>query len=338
MVMSGISGMILPPSSPQIPAGVVGNNPPLATSTNNPITSTFGFNVSDGGNAFFGVLEALRQDNLMKIAAEPTLVTSNGVPAKFDSGGTFFIPVPQSLGTISAQPYTYGTTVEFVPIVLGNGKIRLQVRPTVSELDYSNATVISGSTVPGTKQRSVDTTVEMTGGETLAIAGLVQTRTDSSNRGLPYISDVPYIGTLFRKVHEQKNEVELLILVTPELVDPLAASEVPPCGPGMQTTSPSDWELYTKGHLEVPVCPPGGACARGCRQDCGDSCVPQPDGMMPDRREPVPAPTAAGVAGQNRPNNRYSPANRNFREMPTPSGSQNVPPGFIGPVGYDVVK
>ena len=79
MVMSGISGMILPPSSPQIPAGVVGNSPAANAITNNPISSTFGFNIANGGNAFFGVLEALRQDNLMKVAAEPTLVTINGV-------------------------------------------------------------------------------------------------------------------------------------------------------------------------------------------------------------------------------------------------------------------
>ena len=97
----------------------------------------------------------------------------------------------------------------------------------------------------------------MTGGETLAIAGLVQTVTDSSDRGLPCVSDLPYVGASFRKVHEERNEVELLILVTPELVDPLDASEVPPCGPGMQTTSPSDNELYMLGHLEVPSLPAG---------------------------------------------------------------------------------
>jgi pilus assembly protein CpaC len=202
--------------------------------------STFAFSVVSGNNAFFGVLDALRQDNLMKVMAEPTLVTVSGRAASFNSGGTIFLPVPQSLGTISLQPYDYGTSIDFVPIVLGNGKIRLELRPKVSELDYANSITISGTTVPGTKERKADTWVELMAGQTLAIAGLVQSRIESENHGLPWISEVPYLGVAFRKVHESVNEVELLILVTPELVEALDANEVPPCGPGQQTTSPSD--------------------------------------------------------------------------------------------------
>ena len=95
----------------------------------------------------------------------------------------------------------------------------------------------------------------MKAGQTLAIAGLVQCRIEASNQGLPWISEVPYLGVPFRKVSEATNEIELVIIVTPEFAEALDASEVPPCGPGMQTTSPSDWELFMKGHLEVPKCP-----------------------------------------------------------------------------------
>ena len=107
----------------------------------------------------------------------------------------------------------------------------------------------------------VETGVEMKAGQTLAIAGLVQNTVESQNSGLPWISEVPYLGVPFRSVKEQINEVETLILVTPELVEPLDANQVPPCGPGMESASPSDWELFFKGHLEVPVC----CRARGLR-------------------------------------------------------------------------
>ncbi len=226
---------------------------------------TFSFGVMDGSSAFFGVLEAMRQDQLMKILAEPTLVTVSGRPAFFQVGGEFPILVPQSLGTVSIEYKKFGTQVDFVPIVLGNGRIRLEVRPRVSEIDNTRGVTISNTTVPGLRTREVDTGVELNAGQTLAIAGLVQTRVESENRGLPWASEVPYIGALFRRVHHENNEIELLIMVTPELVEAMDAHEVPHCGPGTGTTMPNDCDLYMKGHLEVPNCyPPCGTGCAGC--------------------------------------------------------------------------
>lgn len=217
-------------------------------------SETFFFSVFDGGDAFFGVLEALRQDNLMKVLAEPTLVTVSGRPAFFQVGGEFPIIVPQSLGTVSIEYKRYGTQVDFVPIVLGNGRIRLEVRPRVSEIDPTRSVTMNSITVPGLRVREVDTGVEMKAGQTLALAGLVETRVEAERRGVPFVSDVPYIGAAFRRVAERSNDVELLILVTPELVEAMDPEQVPPCGPGTQTASPSDWELYMKGYIEVPRC------------------------------------------------------------------------------------
>jgi pilus assembly protein CpaC len=362
MVASGASGMVLQPSSPGLPTGTGTSAAAAATTSNNPINSTFAFNVAGGTSAFFGVLDALRQDNLLKVMAEPTLVTVSGRAASFDSGGTIFIPVPQSLGTISLQPYEYGTRIDFVPIVLGNGKVRLEVRPRISELDYANSITISGTTVPGTLERKADTGVEMMAGQTLAIAGLVQSRIEAENHALPWVGDVPYLRLLFGKVHETVNEVELLIMVTPELVDALDADQVPKCGPGMETTSPSDWELFMKGHIEVPKCPPRDACnndANGKNGDCSDE-VP-PDGMIDGPGEKIPAPppadsasrsmrpvrNAPGAVGPESAADKWRSANPQSRqtsskptatEAASAKGSQTGPPGFIGPVGYDVVK
>lgn len=327
---------------------------------------TFFFSVFDGNDAFFGVLEALRQDNLMKVLAEPTLVTVSGRPAFFQVGGEFPIIVPQSLGTVSIEYKRYGTQVDFVPIVLGNGRIRLEVRPRVSEIDVSRSVVINSTTVPGLRVREVDTGVEMQAGQTLAIAGLVETRVEAQRRGVPFLSDVPYIGTAFRRVSERNNDIELLILVTPELVDAMNPEEVPPCGPGTQTASPSDWELYMKGHIEVPRCcdpsspastTPAITAPAGSPTPAGQ---PTPNGTnQPPTPAPAPLPplsgssaspvqsVAASSAGQ--PPSSAKPATPSFPRIgqrpqqpkplttapaSTPTGEGTLP-GFKGDIGYD---
>ena len=231
------------------------------------------------------MLDALRQDNLLKISSEPTLTVISGQEASFTSGGQIPVPEAQSLGTTSIDWKNYGTMIKFVPIVLGNGKIRMDVRPEISELDYAHGTTINGGQVPGILTRNTQTTVELQAGQTLAIAGLVEYLSEGSISGLPWISEVPYLGALFRNVHNQLNEIELLILVTPELVDPLNASEVPPCGPGSMTTDPSDWELFMKGYLEVPRCcpTPGARAARGDR--CAEHRAAHPGHARLDRRK-----------------------------------------------------
>jgi pilus assembly protein CpaC len=319
------------PSAPWSPIVTQGLAPTAAGA------GTFTFGIVNGASAFFGVLDALRRDNLIKIMAEPTLVTVSGRAASFNSGGEFPVPVPQSLGTTTIEWKKYGTQIDFVPIVLGNGKIRLEIRPQVSELDESRSITIGSITVPGLKSRDADTGVEMTAGQTLGIAGLVQSYTEAENSGLPWISEVPYLGMAFRKVHESTNEVETLILVTPELVDPMDACEVPPCGPGTQTTSPSDWELFMKGHLEVPKCCPSGgdgACPPG--EPAPDE--PPPDGMIQSPGEQIPTPPPSAGRKTAGPHSRYVPSKTTPSAAKSSAGSQDGPPGFIGPVGYDVVK
>ena len=221
-------------------------------------TQTFTFGVVSPGNSFFGILDLLQSRNVAKVLAEPQLTTVSGRPAFFNVGGEFPILVPQSLGTISIQYRKYGTQVDFVPIVLGNGAIRLEVRPRVSEIDESRSIQINGTSVPGLRTREIDTGAEMQAGQTLAIAGLVQLREDRTNLGLPWLSDLPVLGVPFRKMSEQVNEIELLIMVTPQIVEPMSPDQVPTNLPGMASTMPNDWEFYGRGHIEVPNCDPSG--------------------------------------------------------------------------------
>ena len=201
---------------------------------------TVRFGVVNGNNAFFGFLEALRKEDILKILSDPTLVAVSGRPAFFNSGGEFPILVPQSLGTVSIEYKKFGTQIDFVPIVLGNGNIRLEVRPRISEIDPTRSITINGTTVPGLRVRETDTGVEMRPGQTLAIAGLVQTRLEAEKAEIPWLGEMPWVGAAFRRTSQTEEEVELLILVTPEVVAPLDCGEVPPCLPGMHSDVPND--------------------------------------------------------------------------------------------------
>lgn len=232
---------------------------PVISPASDAIQLSFGVLTPD--SPFFGVLNALRKEQLASVMAEPNLVAYSGRPARFNSGGEFPITVPQSLGTVSIQFKPYGTQVEFVPIVLGDGAIRLEVYPRVSEIDETRSVNVNGTNIPALKVREANTGVEMRAGQTLAIAGLVQLRRQDTARKIPWLGELPYIGALFRNMDSESEEVELLLLVTPELVAPLEPCQVPPIGPGLQTSAPNDTQLYWKGHIEVPRCEVDDACA-----------------------------------------------------------------------------
>jgi pilus assembly protein CpaC len=213
---------------------------------------TFELGLVDGADSLFLFLDALQQQNVAKIMAEPNIVAVSGRPAQFLEGGEIPILVPQSLGTTSIEYKPFGTQIDFLPIVLGDGKIRLEVRPSISDLDDSIGITLQNQRIPGFRTRRVDTAVEMIAGQTFAIAGLIQRRSESTNTGLPILSDIPVLGIPFRRTADTVNEIELLVLVTPELVDAMDPHEVPTCLPGMGTISPNNRELYCGGHVEVP--------------------------------------------------------------------------------------
>lgn len=330
LVVSGVSGLLGAVTKGSIDNGVVTS----PTAANN-AGATMKFDIIDGTDAFFGVLEALREDKLAKILAEPTLVTTSGRPAFFHAGGEVPYLVPQGLGITAIEYKEYGTRVDFVPIVLGGGRIRLEVRPRVSEIDNGRSITSQGQIIYAFTKREVDTGVQMQAGQTLAIAGLVQNRIESTRRGIPWVSDLPYVGAAFRRVEERNNEIETLIFVTPELVDAMDAEEVPPCVPGSRTTSPSDWELGLRGHIEVPnCCPPG---APGTIQGEPGQIIPPGQILTPAPSEPpAPQPSAGSFPG--RLPRQVSSGRPGSRPMTVETGSASDLPGFMGPIGYDVTE
>lgn len=202
---------------------------------------------------FTALIKAMRRDNLIKLLAEPTVVATHGRPARFTVGGELPIVVPSGLGTFQIEYKEYGTSVDFLPLVVGPGRIKLEIRPEVSEPDEARGVTVNGISMPAFTTRYVDTSVEMQSGQTFAIAGLLQSRTENQIDRIPVLGEMPYVGTLFRKVRHKQNEIELLITVTPEFVEAMDPFEVPCGGPGLNSGTPSDKELYLKGYMEVPA-------------------------------------------------------------------------------------
>src|SRR5688572_19084603 len=184
-----------------------------------------------GDTAFAAFLAALRDNNLMRVLARPNLVAVSGETASFLAGGEFPIPVAQAGGTgastVTIEFREFGVRLDFVAVALGDGRIRLQASPEVSDVDFSNAVQFGGFVVPGLTQRRVETTVELADGQSLAIAGLLDNRITANKSAVPLLGDLPVLGALFRSVRYQRRETELVVFVTPRLVSGLNPAEVP---------------------------------------------------------------------------------------------------------------
>ncbi|MDE4916941.1 pilus assembly protein CpaC [Cupriavidus metallidurans] len=203
-------------------------------------------------------IDAQKNDSLVKVLAEPNLVTISGQEASFLAGGKIYIPVAQSnaLGgasTITLQEEEFGVGLKFTPTVLANGRIHLKVSPEVSELSPTGATV-SGSTLTGQTilplitTRRASTTVQMRDGESFAIGGLLQDSARGSLKALPGAGEVPVLGTLFRSTQFQQDLTELVFIITPHLVKPMQTQNYPLPTDGF--TTPDPLSLYFMGNME----------------------------------------------------------------------------------------
>lgn len=226
--------------------------------TVNPADAPFGQVLSNSINAllrFTGndrtwtvFIDALKENGLIKILAEPTLVTLSGQEARFLAGGEFPVPVPQDQNVITITYKPFGVGLSFTPTVLSDDKISMRVAPEVSDLDFSTAVVLQGFVVPGLTTRRASTVIELANGQSFAIAGLLRETVREAVAKFPVLGDIPILGALFRSTSFQKNETELIIIVTPHLVKPLdMARQSLPTG---QYIEPNDFEWYLLGNLE----------------------------------------------------------------------------------------
>ncbi|PKP82387.1 MAG: general secretion pathway protein [Alphaproteobacteria bacterium HGW-Alphaproteobacteria-18] len=170
-------------------------------------------------------LRALEEKGVIRTLAEPNLVALSGDTASFLAGGEFPIPVASRDNEISVEFKKFGVSLDFTPTVLGDGLVNLRVRPEVSALDRGNGIRAANIDIPGISVRRADTTVELHDGQAFAVAGLLQNNYSNDVRQTPWIGNVPILGSLFSSKRYLRNETELVIIVTPRLVQPYSHPE-----------------------------------------------------------------------------------------------------------------
>lgn len=177
--------------------------------------------LSSGNVNIDAMLEALQSNGILEILAEPNITAMTGQTASFLAGGEVAVPVPVNRDLVGIEYKQYGVSLLFSPTVLPNERIALQVRPEVSSLMGSNTVNVSGYQVPSFRVRRADTRVEVGSGQTFAIAGLFQRESSQDVEKVPMLGEMPILGNLFRSKRFQRNETELVILITPYLVQPV---------------------------------------------------------------------------------------------------------------------
>ncbi|WP_340149522.1 type II and III secretion system protein family protein [uncultured Sneathiella sp.] len=175
---------------------------------------------SDSNVNILNVIDALDEEGLLTILAEPNLTALSGETAQFLAGGEFPIPVPQEDGAITVEYKPFGVSLSFKPTIVDDNLINLQVRPEVSQLSSNSAINVGGSFIQSLLTRRAETTVELASGQSFAIGGLLSNDGDNNISKTPFLGDIPILGALFRSSSFQRNETELLIIVTPYLVKP----------------------------------------------------------------------------------------------------------------------
>lgn len=178
-------------------------------------------------------IQALQNNNVLQILAEPNLLTESGKEASFLAGGEFPFPVVQGLGSgnfaaITIQFKEFGVRLNFTPTLTPDGLVHLKVKPEVSSLDFANGLTISGFLIPAISSRRVETEMELRDGQSFAIAGLVDNRVTKQFSKIPGIGDIPVLGKLFQSTSVNKTNDELLVLVTPRIVRPLDKESIAP--------------------------------------------------------------------------------------------------------------
>ncbi len=202
---------------------------------------------------FTGALRALKTEGVAKFLSEPKIVTQTGRAAFFRAGGQQAVLSPSSgINGPGVTLTPVGTELEVLPIVYGDGRIYLEINPRISSVNNGRGITTAFGFTPGFDETQARSSITLQSGQTYAIGGLLQTTVQASAQKVPYLGDLPLVGAAFSSMTHDERETELLILVTPRLVEPLNADQVPRRVPGKETRSPDDYELFVEQLLEAP--------------------------------------------------------------------------------------
>ena len=250
----------------------------------------------------------------MTVLAEPNLTAISGAQASFLAGGEFPIPVPQGLNVTTIDYKKFGVSLGFVATITDGGRINLAVKPEVSELSNVGAVTLNGVTVPALTTRRTETTVDLASGQSFAIAGLLQNNVTQSIQKFPALGNVPVLGALFRSDRFERNESELVVIVTPYIVHPSRGKEL--LAPTDGYVAPTDAQRVINGADYTPSLPPVSGTGRlnVTRAD-----LPPPTGALA-MATPTPDPASASAPSS--------------ATVPTPPAEPASARHLIGPVGF----
>jgi pilus assembly protein CpaC len=210
------------------------NFPQFSGSTTGRIANGGGFGgfYENGSDKIGGTLRMMERDGVLRTLAEPTLTAVSGQSANFLAGGQFFVPTqiaagaPDDVGSARVSPFEFGVGLGFTPVVLSEGRISLKIKTEVSELSNELSLVAGNITIPGITKRTAETVVELPSGGSMMLAGLIKDQMRQSIDGTPYLKKLPILGTLFRSRNYIQNQTELVVIVTPYLVNPTHEREL----------------------------------------------------------------------------------------------------------------
>jgi pilus assembly protein CpaC len=231
------------------------------------IAGGIGFGGNIGGLEFGVLIEALEAKGMVRTLAEPNLTALSGQEAKFLAGGEYPVPVAQDDDTITVEFKPFGVELNFTPVVVDGDIINLTINAAVSAIDPANGFSNGTFTIAAFTKRETSTTVEMRDGQSFAIAGLLQDDFRDLNSQLPWIGDIPVLGALFRSTEYERNQTELVIIVTPHLVTPVSGEAL--ALPTDRVRIPTERELFLFG--DVAKSPTSGAAGEVARQDFNSS-------------------------------------------------------------------
>lgn len=224
----------------------------LSAALSSPFGSAFNLAVASAKNNLGGILSLLKNQGLARTLATPTLVTLNGQKAEFQVGGSYPVPVQGDNGSVTISDKEYGIMLKFTPYILGDNTITLEVMPEVSTPDFSLAVTSGGATVPGLTTRKASTTLQLKSGQTFAMAGLLKEEFYQTVDKVPFLGDIPYIGSAFTSKEIKHSETELVIMVTPTIVRPMDPTDVPDLPGSRIQTQMSDTDFFIKNRLTQP--------------------------------------------------------------------------------------
>jgi len=225
---SALGGSTNQPAGSNVFGGTTGNGVPGAFGTNN-ILNLFLFRRDINLAA---MIQALQQQNVLQILAEPNLIAVDGKEANFLAGGEFPFPIVQGVGgaqSLTIQFKEYGIRLKFTPTIMASGNIHLRVNPEVSQLDFTNSVTVNGTLIPALSTRKAETEFELQDGQSFVIAGLIDNTVNSISSKIPGLGDIPILGNLFKSKSVQKEKTELMVLVTAHRVSP--SNQPPPLPP-----------------------------------------------------------------------------------------------------------